>query len=118
MSNDLEQRCDAAMMNIYRRAHSEANYNATRYPHTVGENGGLGNSPDFDPLPKGLRRLHRPLGARTTRPYCGSSYFRQPAGGIRSLRMKNSRLSGGVWSSTNTDCPYAGDPKRCLLSHQ
>ena len=29
--SDLEDRFDAAMMDVYRRAKSEANYNATRY---------------------------------------------------------------------------------------
>jgi hypothetical protein len=37
----LEQRFDAAMMDIYRRAHDEANYNATRYHQMLTEHGGL-----------------------------------------------------------------------------
>lgn len=41
MSTALENEFNAAMLNIYDRAKSEAGYNATRYLHMVGENGGL-----------------------------------------------------------------------------
>lgn len=37
----LEQRFDAAMMDIYRRAHAEANYKATRYHQMLTDHGGL-----------------------------------------------------------------------------
>ena len=37
----LEENFHADMLNIYERAKSEAKYNATRYLHMVGENGGL-----------------------------------------------------------------------------
>lgn len=37
----LEQRFDAAMMDIYRRARAEANYPATRYHQMLCENGGV-----------------------------------------------------------------------------
>jgi len=36
-----EQQFDAAMMDIYRRARSEASYNATRYHQMLVEHGGL-----------------------------------------------------------------------------
>ena len=41
MPTALENEFNAAMLNIYNRAKSEAGYNATRYLHMVGENGGL-----------------------------------------------------------------------------
>jgi hypothetical protein len=41
MTANLEERFDAAMMDIYRRARSEANYNATRYFQMLTEHRGL-----------------------------------------------------------------------------
>lgn len=41
MFTALQDKFNAAMLNIYNRAKAEANYNATRYLHMVGENGGL-----------------------------------------------------------------------------
>ncbi|MCI0381133.1 MAG: hypothetical protein L0Y72_08460 [Gemmataceae bacterium] len=41
MSEQLEQRFDAAMMDIYRRAKSEANYNASRFFQMLTEHRGL-----------------------------------------------------------------------------
>ncbi|HEX3600006.1 MAG TPA: hypothetical protein VHU84_07670 [Lacipirellulaceae bacterium] len=40
----LELRFDAAMMDIYRRAHDEANYNATRYHQMLTAHRGLGTA--------------------------------------------------------------------------
>lgn len=41
MSSDLEERFDDAMMEIYQRAKSEANYNATRFLQMLLEHRGL-----------------------------------------------------------------------------
>lgn len=41
MTNDLEKQFDNAMMNIYKRAKSEASYNATRFLHMLMEHRGL-----------------------------------------------------------------------------
>jgi hypothetical protein len=41
MTSNLEERFDAAMMDIYRRAKSEAKYNATRYFQMLAEHRGL-----------------------------------------------------------------------------
>ena len=38
----LEQQFDAAMMDLYVRAHDEVNYHATRYHRMLTEHGGLG----------------------------------------------------------------------------
>ena len=40
-NSDLERRFDAAMMDIYRRAKSEAGYNATRFVQMLNEHRGL-----------------------------------------------------------------------------
>jgi hypothetical protein len=40
-TSELEQRFDAAMLHIYRRAKSEAKYNATRYFQMLTDHGGL-----------------------------------------------------------------------------
>lgn len=40
----LEERFDAAMMDVFHRAHDEANYNATRYHQMLMEHGGLGTA--------------------------------------------------------------------------
>jgi hypothetical protein len=44
MANDLENRFGAAMMELYQRARSEANYNATKYLQMLTEHGGLGTA--------------------------------------------------------------------------
>lgn len=41
MSNGLQKRFDEAMLKIYHRALSEANYNAKRYLHMLNEHGGI-----------------------------------------------------------------------------
>jgi len=41
MPSDLEKQFDAAMMEIYRRARTEATYNAPRYLRMLGQHGGL-----------------------------------------------------------------------------
>ena len=41
MINELENQFDTAMMNIYKKAKSEANYNATRFLHMLTEHRGL-----------------------------------------------------------------------------
>ena len=41
MPSNLEERFDAAMMDIYRRAKSEAKYNAARYFQMLAEHRGL-----------------------------------------------------------------------------
>ena len=41
MASDLERRFHAAMIDIYKRAKSEAGYNATRFLRMVSEHGGL-----------------------------------------------------------------------------
>ena len=41
MTSNLEERFDVAMMDIYRRAKSEAKYDATRYFQMLGEHRGL-----------------------------------------------------------------------------
>ena len=40
----IEQQFDAAMMEIYHRARSEAHYNATRYHQMLMDHGGLGTA--------------------------------------------------------------------------
>jgi hypothetical protein len=40
MSSDIEKRFNEAMLDVYRRAKSEANYNATRFLSMVTEQGG------------------------------------------------------------------------------
>ncbi len=44
MINELENQFDTAMMNIYKKAKSEANYNATRFLHMLTEHRGLGTA--------------------------------------------------------------------------
>ena len=41
MINELENQFDTAMMNIYKKAKSEANYNATRFLHMLTEHRGV-----------------------------------------------------------------------------
>jgi hypothetical protein len=41
MNKELERRFNVAMYEIYRRAKSEAKYNATRFLHMLDNNGGL-----------------------------------------------------------------------------
>jgi hypothetical protein len=44
MDTGLLSRFEYEMMNIYKRAKQEANYNATRYLNMLHENGGLGTA--------------------------------------------------------------------------
>ena len=67
--NPIERAFHDAMLDVYKRAKSEAGYNATRFLTMVNEHGGLETARHIAAFPRRVRGLHRALGEGASRPH-------------------------------------------------